>query len=149
MEMVRLTLLATLCAPWLGASPFTLTIGSPVAANVPVKSAGLAVRLEHCEDLSKASLTATAEGLAAGVRKSVPLQVVAGKTPGVYAVIQSWPGEGAWVVDLKAACGNFRAGAVVPFHGAAFDRQSLKIFARFATPEEVDGSLAKLSGGGR
>jgi hypothetical protein len=130
------------------AAEFTLTIGNPIAANVPrMKTAGLAVRLENCPDLSKSSLTGTGEGMAVGTRKSVPLQIVAGASPGVYAVGLEAPLEGAWVANLKAACGNARAGALVPFRGAAFIRESVKILPRFATGEEVEGALNERSGG--
>ena len=148
MEMVRFTLLTILCMSRLGAAEFSLTIGNPIAANIPrMKTAGLAVRLENCADPSKASPIGTAEGLAAGVRKSVPLQIVAGAPPGVYAVAQGWPVQGAWVVNLKAACGNATAGAIVPYRGTTFLRESVKVFPRFAIAAEVDGSLNELSGG--
>jgi hypothetical protein len=71
---------------------------------------------------------------------------VAGATPGVYAVVQSWPFGGMWVVNLKATCGSAAAGAIVPFRGTGFLRESLKSFPRFATAAEVDGSLSELSG---
>ena len=148
MEMVRFSLLALLCASRLAAAEFSLTIGNPLAANIPrMKTAGMAVRLENCPDLSKSSLNGTAEGLVAGARKTVPLQLAAGATPGVYAVNYGWPSEGAWVVDLKAACGDAKAGAVVPFRGTTFLRESLKTFLRFATANEVDTALNELAGG--
>ena len=148
MEMVRFILFATLCAAQLCAAEFSLTIGNPLAANVPkMKTAGLAVRLENCADLSKSSLNGTAEGLVAGARKSVPLQLAASPTPGVYAVNYGWPGEGAWVVDLQATCGNAKAGAVVPFRGPTFLRESVKTFLRFAKASEVDSALNELTGG--
>jgi hypothetical protein len=139
MEMVKFSLLVLLCASQLGAAEFSLTVGNPLAANIPrMKTAGLAVRLENCTDLSKSSLNGTAEGLVAGARKSVPLQL---------AVNYGWPSEGAWVVDLKATCGNAKAGAIVPFRGAAFLRESVKTFLRFATASEVDSALNELTGG--
>ena len=146
--MVKLALLTMLSLTPLAAAEFTLTIGNPIAANMPrMKTASLAVRLENCADLSKASLTGTAEGLAAGARKSVPLQVVAGTIPGVYAIAQFVPLEGAWVADLKATCGNDKAGAIVPFRGAAFLRDSVKVLPRFAQTVEIDRALKDLSGG--
>ena len=148
MEMVRFILPALLCLAPLEAAEFTLTIGNPIAANMPrMKTASLAVRLENCADLSKASLTATAEGLAAGERKSIPLQAVAGTAPGVYALAHAWPFEGSWVVNLKATCENAKAGAVVPFRGMGFVRESTKVFSRFATAAEIDGALKETSGG--
>jgi hypothetical protein len=148
MEMVRFGLLTMLCLSPLAAGEFSLTIGNPIAANVPrMKTAGLAVRLENCAGLSKSTLTGTGEGLAAGIRKSVPLQIIAGATPGVYALGLGSPLEGSWVADVKATCGTARAGAVVPFHGAIFVREAVRVFPRFATEAEVEDSLKEQSGG--
>jgi hypothetical protein len=147
-EMVKFPILLILCLSRLGAAEFSLTIGNPIAANIPrMKTAAIAVRLENCSDFAKATLSATAEGLVAGVRRSVSLQTVAGATPGVYAVAQSWPFDGMWVVNLKATCGSSAVGTIVPFRGTGFLRESLKSFPRFATAAEVDGSLSEQSGG--
>jgi len=148
MEMVKFALITLLALSPLGAAEFTLTIGNPVAANVArVKTAGLAVRLEECADLAKAKLSGTAEGLEGGARKSIPVQIVAGSGPGVYAVNHNWPNDGAWVVSLKAECGSATAGAIVPFRGFAYLRDTVKIFPRFPSAAEIDRSLNELSGG--
>jgi hypothetical protein len=81
------------------------------------------------------------------VRKSVPLQIMAGAVPGVYALGLSAPLEGPWVAVLKATCGNASVGAIVPFRGAVFVRESAKFFPRFATEAEVEASLKQHSGG--
>src|SRR5581483_12471511 len=141
-------LLATVSLLPLTAADFTLTIGNPIAANVPrMKTAGLAVRLENCPDLAKSSLAGSGEGMAAGARKSVSLVIMAGSAPGVYAVGLGAPLEGAWVANLKATCGDARASALVPFHGFTFIRESMKIFPRFATSPEIEGSLKQQLGG--
>ena len=148
MEMVRTALLTLFCLSPLAAAEFSLTIGNPIAANVPrMKTAGLAVRLENCTDLSTSTLTGTGEGSAGGVRKSVPLQIMTGAIPGVYAVGLGGPLEGPWVAILKATCGTARAGAIVPFRGAVFARESVRVFPRFATVAEVEASLKGQSGG--
>lgn len=148
MEMVRFGLLTMLCLWPLTAAEFSLTIGNPIAANVPrMKAAGLAVRLENCGDLSKSTLTGTGEGLAAGTRKSVPLQIMASTTPGVYALGLGSPLQGPWVADVKATCGTVRAGAIVPFRGVIFIREAVKVFPRFATEAEVENSLKEQLGG--
>jgi len=148
MEMVKLALLTMFCLSALAAAEFSFTIGNPIAANVPrMKSAELAVRLENCADLSKSTLTGIGEGFAAGARKSVPMQIVAGATPGVYAVGLGAPLEGSWVANLKATCGTVRAGAIVPFRGVVFVRESVKVLPRFATDVEIETALKEQSGG--
>ena len=148
MEMVKLALLTIFCLSPLAAAEFSLTIGNPIAANVPrMKTAELAIRLENCADLSKSTLTGIGEGFAAGARKSVPLQIVAGATPGVYAAGLGAPLEGPWVANLKATCGTVRAGAIVPFHGLVFIREFVKVFPRFPTEAEIETALKEQSGG--
>jgi hypothetical protein len=150
MEMVKPIVLAALTVSALHAADFSLTIGNPIAANVPnaTKTIGLAVRLENCADLSKSTLTGTAEGTVDGERKSLPLQMFPG-APGIYAVNETWPQSGPWVVNLTATCGAAKAGAIVPFRGAVYSRDSIKSFPRFATAAEVDQSLKQLAGGAK
>src|SRR5690348_3584958 len=84
---------------------FTFTLGSPVAAqDFHWKMAAFVFRTEGCAEPQKPELSATAEGLVAGQRRSVAIKVAAGK-PGIYAIPQSWPDEGKWVVNLKGTCG--------------------------------------------
>ena len=150
MEMVRFAVLVALGAWQLGAADFSLGIGNPIAAKGPnvSKTAGLAVRLENCADLSNSSVSGSAEGFVDGERKSVALQMIVA-SPGVYAVNESWPQGGAWVVKLAATCGGAKAGAIVPFRGAAFLREAVKLFPRFATAAEVELSLKELAGGAK
>lgn len=146
--MVKATVLAMFCASGLSAADFTLTIGNPIAANMPrMKSAGLAVRLENCADLSKAGIVGVAEGLVGDVRQSIPVELVAGTTPGIYVVPHAWPVDGTWLVNLKATCGEAKAGALVPFRGTSFWREGIQVFARFATAAEVAGALKDRTGG--
>lgn len=148
MEMVRLVLLTAFCLSPLAAAEFSLTIGNPIAANIPrMKTAALAVRLESCADPPKSTLTGTGEGFAAGARKSVLLHIVPAPAPGVYAVGLAAPLEGPWIANLKATCGSAVAGAMVPFRGVAFVRESIRVFPRFATQAEVESSLKEQSGG--
>ena len=54
-----------------------------------------------CTGPSSVSLTATAEGMVKGERKSIPLALKRTKEPGVYRIEGTWPGEGAWLVRTK------------------------------------------------
>lgn len=140
--MYRFSFMA--CAAALLAHPgtFMFNIGSPVAAqDFAAKSAAFAFRTEGCADPSKAQISATAEGLLKGERKSVLLKIATMSRPGVYAVFQTWPAEGAWVVNLKGACAGENAGAIVPVGLKGFMRESAKFFPRAATNEEIDAAL--------
>jgi hypothetical protein len=87
--------------------------------------------------------------MVAGARKSIALRVVNTAKPGVYAIGQSWPAEGKWVVQLKGTCGEQSAGAVVPMGPRGFIRESAKFFPRPATEGEIEASLKALSEGGK
>jgi len=153
MEMVKTALFAlALMASSAWAKDFSLTIGNPVAVALPdgvvkKKDAGMAVRVEYCANVASAQVTATAEGIVNGARRSVPVRLVAATTPGAFAVSHDWPWEGAWVVHLTGHCGASTASAVVPFGPNGFIRESSKFFPRAATAAEVEAVLKTLSGG--
>ena len=131
------------------AQEFTFKIGSPVASqDFQSKSAAFVFRTEGCADPTKSQVGATAEGMVKGARRSVVLKVMATSRPGVYAVYQTWPGEGDWLVILKGTCASATAGAIVPIGPRGFVRESSKFFPRPATGAEIDASLKALTQGG-
>ena len=131
------------------AGGFTFTIGSSVASqDFRFKTAAFVFRTEGCSDPAKVQVSGTAEGLVNGERRSVPLKVAATSKPGVYAVNQDWPSEGAWVVNLKGSCDGANAGALVPIGPHGFIRESAKFFPRAATNAEIETSLKALANGG-
>jgi hypothetical protein len=132
------------------AAGFTFNIGSPVAAQDfrASKTAAFVFRTEGCADHTKPRITGTAEGLVKGVRQSVTLKLVETSKPGVYAVNQNWPPEGAWVVALTGMCADANAGAIVPVGPNGFIRESSKLFSRPATSAEIETSLKALAQGG-
>jgi hypothetical protein len=134
-----------LASAWAHPGTFAFTIGNPVASqDFHSKSAAFVFRTEACADPAKAQISATAEGIVKGARQSVALKVVPASKPGVYAVNQSWPTEGDWVVSLRGTCGSESAGAIVPMGPKGFIRESLQFFARPATDAEIDASLKAL-----
>src|SRR5580658_9317825 len=144
--MLRFVMAACAMAALAFAEEFTFTIGSPVAAqDFRAKVAAFAFRTEGCADPAKSQISATAEGLVKGARQSVPLKVAAMSKPGVYAVYQSWPAEGHWVVNLKGTCNDANAGAIVPIGPQGFVRESSKFFPRPATNVEIEASLRALT----
>ena len=131
------------------AEGFSFTVANPVASqDFRAKGAAFVFRTESCADAAKAQISATAEGLIKGSRRSVPLKVMALSKPGVYAIYQSWPTEGEWVVTLKGACMDSNAGAIVPIGPKGLIRESSKFFPRPATDAEIETSLKALAQGG-
>jgi hypothetical protein len=131
------------------ADGFTFTLGSPVAAeDFRAKVATFVFRTEGCADPAKSQISGTAEGMVKGARRSVALKVASMSKPGVYAVYQTWPAEGEWVVNLRGTCAQANAGAIVPIGPNGFIRESSKFFPRPATGAEIETSLKALTQGG-
>jgi hypothetical protein len=128
------------------AEGFTFIIGSPVAAQeYQMKSAAFVFRAEGCAEPMKPDVTATAEGLVKGARRTVVLKIQPGSKPNIFAIFQSWGNEGDWIVNLKGSCASLNAGALVPIGPKGFVRESAKFFPRPATDAEVNASLKALS----
>lgn len=148
--MLRLAMVISVVAAAVLAEGFTFTIGNPVASqDFRAKGAAFVFRTEGCADPAKSQISATAEGLLKGERKSLTLQVMAMPKPGIYAVYQGWPAEGDWIVNLKGTCADAKAGALVPMGSKGFIREALKFFPRPATDAEIETSLKALSQRGK
>ncbi len=144
--MVRLIFVTCALAALALADGFSFEIGSPVASqDFRTKTSAFVFRTQGCADPAKSHIEGSAEGLVNGMRRSVALKVTALARPGVYAVEQNWPVEGAWVVNLKGTCANANAGAIVPIGPHGFLRESSKFFQRAASPAEIDASLKGLT----
>lgn len=91
-------------APAAVAGGFGLSARLPTGhPNPKAKGAALLVQAEGCHGPG-ATVTATAEGIVNGRRRSVPLRLtkVATDSTGVitYAVARQWPTRGVWVLAL-------------------------------------------------
>ena len=138
-----------LAAP-LSAQEFRLGIGSPVATASPGnKKAFMAVRVEGCDQPGSAQVTATAEGLVNGARRSVPVTLRPADRPGAYAVLETWPNEGLWVLNFSASYRDLKAGALVPVEATGFRREPAKFYPRFATRDEVEILLKQMAAAAR
>ena len=147
---IGLAAMAIACAaPAALAQDFALQVGPPVAGNAPFsKRALLVVRPAGCADPAKAQITATAEGIVNGARRSVPLTLSSGPISGVHAVQPEWPNSGAWVVNLVGTCAGKTAGALVSVAGPnpKYNREAVKYLPHRATPSEIDASLKAIIG---
>jgi hypothetical protein len=54
-----------------------------------------------CTGPASVSLTATAEGVVNGERKSIPLTLEPTKSPGTYRFERTWPAQGTWLVRTE------------------------------------------------
>ncbi len=133
------------------AQEFTLQVGLPIAGSAqPAKSSLLVVRPGGCANPASAQITATAEGIVDGARRSVPLTLNPLPTPGVHAVPKEWVRGGAWIVSLTGTCAGKHAGAIVPLGpNATFRRETVRQLAHAPTAEEIEASLKSLTTGGQ
>ena len=125
---------------------FAFQVASPVASqDFHFKTAAFVFRTVGCSGAQPPKISATAEGTVTNQRRSVALKVVEGSKPGVYAVFQSWPREGQWLVDLVGTCGNESAGALIPIGLNGFNRESAKFFPHMPTKSEIESSVKELA----
>lgn len=121
---------------------YWLETANPAASTDPAARGAIAlVRAVGCGEPSKSTVTASAEGLVKGERKSVPLQVVALSSPGVYALKGDLPGEGAWVLSIAGTYLNANAGAILPVTPKGFDRKHAKMSQHKPLPADIDALL--------
>lgn len=143
--MTRLRVVALLIPALAIAQGFTFEVASPVASqDFHFKTAAFVFRTQGC-GVAKPKLSATAEGIDNHERRSLPLKVMEGSKPGVYAVFQTWSNTGHWIVNLAGACGNSNAGAILPIGQNGFIRDSAKFLSHAASRTEVDASLKALA----
>jgi hypothetical protein len=68
------------------------------APDAKSPTAVLVVHAYSCHAPTDAAVTARAEGMVDGKRKSVPLKLASTGSMGVYTVSRQWPAEGSWVL---------------------------------------------------
>jgi hypothetical protein len=116
------------------------TSGSEKAAG----SAAVVVRTTACNSPEKTTITASAEGLVNGVRRSIPLQVAKLSEPGLFAVAKQWPNEGRWTISFTATNPDYRnyaTGLIVPVSGSRVDAKAAKVFYHPPSTDDVNAIL--------
>ncbi|MEW6209873.1 MAG: hypothetical protein AB1631_16025 [Acidobacteriota bacterium] len=93
----------------LAAATVSMAGGFYLQVEIPkpneAQGAALLVRAYGCLSPTDAEITATAEGIVGGERRSVKLDLTH-RGGGVYAIRQQWPQEGAWVLAIN---GSYKA----------------------------------------
>ncbi|HVG18324.1 MAG TPA: hypothetical protein VNI02_04675 [Blastocatellia bacterium] len=138
------------------AGGFQLSVETPSATH-QLKDAVLFVRTFGCNTPADAKLSATAEGVVNGERRSLPLELTYDST-GVYALKQQWPSEGAWVLAITGEYNSFISTLIVDLGpngkvhpGTRLDPGHRKgthalIVQRKATTAEIDSALKTAAG---
>ncbi|MBL8230140.1 MAG: hypothetical protein JNL98_16750 [Bryobacterales bacterium] len=104
MKIVRMMIFAASAMLLQAGGGFWLELGNPVASKDPAaKNAAVLVRAIGCGEPTQAGITATAEGIVNGERKTIPAKLVALGERGLYAVERSWPKEGKWLLHIRGS----------------------------------------------
>lgn len=84
------------------AGGFWISTQNPTTVKDPAaKNAVVLVRVDGCHNPADAAVTATAEGLVNGQRRSIPLKLEPVSQPGTYAVAPQWPAGGQMGPQLQ------------------------------------------------
>lgn len=95
------------------AGGFQLSVETPSSSSdAQTKDVVLIARTYGCHQPADATLSATAEGLVNGARKSVALELRSIGS-GVYAIKQQWPAEGTWVLALTGAYNGMTSSVLI------------------------------------
>lgn len=131
------------------AGALTLEVGNP--ANNPEAKANHVVllgRMTACHSPEKTAITASAEGIVDGSRKSIPLKVIRLSAPGTFGVAREWPEQGVWAIKMIATnpeYKNYSAGVLVPFGKDSFQWADVKHYFHAPAAAEIDSILAEES----
>jgi len=117
----------------------------------------LVVQPAGCHEPENAVITATAEGLVHGQRRSLPLKLTS-ISRGVYEISREWPSEGAWVVAINAEYRGLPRAAIVKLGpGGNIPDQlaiskdgsglaSVQSFRRKVASDDIDSALRAMVG---
>jgi hypothetical protein len=93
--------------------------GQQVVAEAGSDGRSVVVRTYRCGTPASLSLRGTAEGLVAGQRRTIPLEIARAAEPGVFEVARQWPAEGRWALVFTVAGGHAVSTLVALEPGAA------------------------------
>ena len=132
------------------AGALILQIDNPQSSSeAAAKHAVVLARVTQCMSPEKTVVSATAEGIVHGLRRSVPLNLIHLSTPGLYAVSQDWSNEGTWAVRLVVTnpdYGKYVTSAIVPVGvptGDAFRAAAVTQLYHVPTEEDIAGVLGQ------
>ena len=126
------------------AGALLLEVGNPTSNPEAMKNhAALVARITACHSPGETTVTATAEGVVNGMRKSIPLKVISLSTAGTFAVTREWPEQGIWAIKLVATNPEYRdyaASVLVPIRSDSVQLSAAKHY--FHRPTDAEVSLA-------
>ena len=130
-------------AAQLYAGGFYLQAGNADSVEAQKANAVLTVKAVGCNDPAKTAVTATAEGLVNGERRTIPLKLSPLSESGSYALTRQWPKEGRWVIHLSATSNVGVAEALAVDGPGGMDVTHGTGGHLVFTPSEIDWMLRK------
>ena len=136
--------LSMLTAPLL-AGALRLEVGNPATNQEALaRHAVLLAWTTACHSPEKTTITATAEGIVNGMRRSISLKVFSLSAPGTFAVAREWPNEGNWAIKVVATnpdYTDYATSAVVPVQNNSARVEAAKHYYHAPSETEVSMSL--------
>ncbi len=131
-----------------GAGGFWMTLGEP--GKEAGKQAAFVIHPEGCHDPSQASVSARAEGLLDGQRKSLELPVRQA-ADGSFVVERAWPSNGNWVIAVSATYRGQTRSALLdvasdgtPVLEGVNERGKGRMVTRLFSDREIEGALGRV-----
>src|SRR5215216_3793782 len=140
------------------AGGFQLSVEVPEAQTAhKLKDAVLFVRTFGCHQPADANVSAAAEGIVNGQRRSMPLEMAYDST-GVYGIKQQWPSEGSWILAITGEYNGMTSTLIVDLgaNGKVHSDTRLdpgngkgphaRMIRRKPTTAEIDSALKAVTG---
>ena len=110
-RIVSLGMLLAAAAITALAGGFVVTLEQPQGAG---KDTVVVARIYGCQDPMKATVSATAEGVVNGQRRSIPLHLTANDKKDTYEIKREWPSEGTWAISVRGQANGLSSAALLP-----------------------------------
>jgi len=102
--------------------PAALAGGLQASVEGPAKDGRYVVRTYRCHQPTSFEVTAFAEGVVRGERRTLPLPLERTREDGVYTFQRTWPNDGRWLVRLDMG-NNLAVVATLAGNGRVKDSQ--------------------------
>jgi hypothetical protein len=157
-SIVLATLVTFGCVATTFAGGFQLSAEVPESASAhKLKDAVLFVRTYGCHQPADAAVSAAAEGVVNGERRSLPIELVYDST-GVYGIKQQWPSEGSWILAITGEYNGMTSTLIIDLgaNGKVHSNTRLnpgerkgphaRMLQRKPTTAEIDSALKAVTG---
>jgi len=138
---MKKTLVASAVLAVAGLAPLAWAGGQQVVAEVSADGRSILVRTFRCGTPSSLSLRGTAEGVVAGQRRTLDLEITRAAEAGVFNVPRQWPAEGKWALVFNVAGGHAVSTLVVLEPGATLRIAEQKLSFEKPSPQRIEAAL--------